>query len=351
MNTSAWPASENARTVLDRWFAEYPVRSRNDLRARFRRDDKNHESAFFELFLHEVFRRLGLSPEVHPRPSTGHSRPDFRITSRSRRAYYVEANVLMEREEVADDPLEDELLDAIDEIAADQPTRIALSAMTRGRLFRSHSRRAIQNEVRTWLEGIGAETDLDSLDPSNGPRLVVRRDDWVLEIVAFGPLSKPSRRLIHLGPTKFAWGNDGEPLKRNILGKAKQHGKLDLPLIVAMNTANGFQGAEDELSALFGQRSTPRDLDGVWRGRSGNRYRRVHGVLFFRGVRPSNANSVTSRLYVNPYIQADIPEELLQLGNARLHDGKWQWETGLPFGELLELPDDWPGERTVSLAS
>lgn len=52
----------------------YPGDDKNDLRARFRKRDDNHESAFFELFLYEVVRRLGLNPEVHPEPSTGRVR-------------------------------------------------------------------------------------------------------------------------------------------------------------------------------------------------------------------------------------------------------------------------------------
>jgi len=71
LNTSAWPASHNMRAALEQWFEDYPDDDKNDLRARFRKRDDNHESAFFELFLYEVFRRLGLTPEVHPEPSTG----------------------------------------------------------------------------------------------------------------------------------------------------------------------------------------------------------------------------------------------------------------------------------------
>ena len=93
LNRSAWPASHKMRMVLERWFEHYPEDSKSDLRARFRRSDHNHESAFFELFLHEVFRRLDLAPEVHPEPRNGHGRPDFAVRARSRATYYVEANV------------------------------------------------------------------------------------------------------------------------------------------------------------------------------------------------------------------------------------------------------------------
>ena len=72
LNTSAWPACNNMRDRLEQWFERYPDSSKNDLRARFRKRDHNHGSSFFELFLHEVFSRLGLSPEVHPESQRGH---------------------------------------------------------------------------------------------------------------------------------------------------------------------------------------------------------------------------------------------------------------------------------------
>ena len=54
MNRSAWPASENIREVLERWFANYPVSHKADLRARFRKSDHNHAAAYFELYLHQL---------------------------------------------------------------------------------------------------------------------------------------------------------------------------------------------------------------------------------------------------------------------------------------------------------
>ena len=133
-------------------------------------------------------------------------------------------------------------------------------------------------------------------------------------------------------------------------------------MIIAINTMDGFQGAEEEMSALFGSEQftwevdgngnavtlprVSRDPDSVWRTHSETRYSRVHGVLFFRGVRPSNARDVVSHVYVNPYIDADIPDELLRLGSARIRDGRMTWERGTSLGDLLDLPEDWPGERT-----
>ena len=165
-----------------------------------------------------------------------------------------------------------------------------------------------------------------------------------------------------MGPMKSGWGNDGDALRRNILEKAKQHGELEYPRIIAMNTQNAFQHREDELAALFGREQLSwqedshgnavtlphlsREPNSVWRDRSGKRYTRLHGVLFFRGAYPSNVHDVVSHLYVNPYVAAQVPDELLRLGSARVRDGEMHYEAGVPLGQLLDLPADWPGERT-----
>lgn len=361
LNTSAWPACNNMRDRLEQWFERYPDSSINDLRARFRKRDHNHESAFFELFLHEVFRRLGLSPEVHPESQRGQGRPDFAITSSCGGVSYVEANVVSLRGFMAEDPLEDEVLDAIDALAVERPTGIALQARTRGNLAQTPPIRQIKAEVRRWVDRIDREFRSPGRIDAE-PNLDISHGSWSLNLAAFHRFEHDSKRLIHIGPGKSGTLSDGVALRKNVLAKAKQHRDLDRPLIVAMNTQSGFQDREDELSALFGQESVSwqedehgnvvtlphvsREPDAVWRNRAGSRYSRLHGVLFFRGSWPSTAHSVTSHLYVNPYIAADVPPELLRLGSARVRNGEMRWEAGLSLGELLDLPEDWPGERT-----
>lgn len=339
MNRSAWPACENIRDALELWFANYPVSHKSDLRARFRKSDHNHAAAHFELFLHQLLSRLGLSPEVHPDPEIGKGRPDFAIAGAKGRRCYVEANVVLRRQWYSDDPLEDELLDAVDAVAVHQPTQIGVAVSTNGTLQRSHRKAPLQQEVREWLDSIDP-VDLSLTNFDCNPRLYIRRDDWVAELLAF-PLSRSSRRLIHVGPTKAGFGDAGPSLAENLTRKAKRYGTLDRALILAINTNDVFTSGSDEHEALLGTR------DGIWRTDSAARHQRVHGVLFFRGLVPSNMHNVGSHLYVNPNIQADIPAELLKLNSMWQSNGKWHLKKGMSLGEILELPEDWPGERTA----
>ena len=341
VNRSAWPAYENIRKVLERWFAGYPTSHKDDLRARFRKGDHNHAAAYFELYLHQVMSRLGLSPEVHPDPEIGKGRPDFAIAGAKGSKCYLEANVVFKPRWDSDDPLENELLDAIDAVAEPHPIQIGVAVSTKGTLQRSHQRDPLQREVREWLDSI----DPIGLSPANFdriPRLCIRRDDWVAELVAFGPLSRSSRRLIQMGPTKAGFSDAGPSLAENLKRKVKRYGTLDRGLILAINTNDVFTSGRDEHEALLGTR------DGIWRKDSAERHQRLHGVLFFRGLLLSNMHNVVSHLYVNPNTQADIPEELLKLSSMRQRNGKWHLKKGINIGEILELPEDWPGEVTAS---
>ena len=348
LNQSAWPAYENIRKVLERWFAGYPASHKVDLRARFRKGDHNHASAYFELYLYQVLSRLGLSPEVHPDPDRGKGRPDFAIAGAEGNRCYLEANVVIKRRRDSDDPLEVELLDplevelldAIDAVAETQSTQIGVVVSTKGFLNRSHQKNPIRRQVREWLESIDP-IDLSPADPYHNPRLCIQRDGWVAELVAI-PLSRPSRRLIQMGPTKTGSLDEGPILTKNLKSKVKRYGTLDRPLILAINTNNTFTSGQEEHEALLGTRG------GIWSMDSEARRQRLHGVLFFRGLFPSNMHSVVSHFYLNPNTQADIPEELLKLDSMWYRNGKWQSKKGMSLGEILELPEDWPGEVTAS---
>ena len=321
--------------------ADYPAGHKGDLRARFRTRDHNHAAAFFELYLHQIVSRLGLSPEVHPVPESGKGRPDFAITGARESRCYIEASVLMKRRWDSDDPLENEILEAIDAVAEPQPTKIAVSVSTKGTLRRSHQKAPLQREVREWLDSVDP-ISLSTTNFAHNPSLCIRRDAWVAELVAFGHLSRQSRRLIHAGPTKAGFSDLGSLLAQNLKVKVKHYGTLDRALILAINTNDVFTYDSDEHEALLETR------DGIWRSDSAARHQRIHGVLFFRGLLPNNMHTVVAHLYLNPNTRADIPEELLKLNCMWQRNGKWHLKKGMSLGEALELPEDWPGEVTAS---
>ena len=350
-NTLAWPAFHEIRKTLEQWFENYPQEAKAALRTRFRKDDHNHGSALFELLLHEALLRLGLAPVVIRDPSM----PDFAITDRLGNTYYVEATVATRTGPDVDDRLEDHVLDAIDDIARARPTRIAVMAETRGKLNQLPPLRRIQRDVREWLDGIDPATVVTGHFRDN-PRREVSHGEWRLTLIAHHVLKRPACRLIS-GPAKAGFFDDASVLRRKIRGKVNSY-DLEHPLIVAITAFSTFVDREDQISSLFGSeavtvevdaegRGLPgyllRRRDGVWVAESGSRNSRLHGVLFVDGAFPSIAAIAHPYTFINPFIDAKLPAELIQLGNARVQDEQFVYEQGQRLGRILGLPEDWPG--------
>ncbi len=201
INESAWPSSERVRTVFERWFSNYPDERKKNLRRRFREGAHQHDSAAFELMLHEVLRRLDLAPVVEPELGAGRGRPDFAITDQLGRASYIEATVAEYTGLRLGDPLQNEVFDAINEIRS--PDGIALRADPRGALEQAPSRTRIQDTVREWLEGIDPARIVEGA-PVENRRLRFRCGKWRLKLTAIPWQPGNSHQLIQAGPMPFS---------------------------------------------------------------------------------------------------------------------------------------------------
>ena len=179
LNQSAIPAMQIARDELESWYVRFPDNN-GQLRSSFRKRDSNHDGAFFELFLHELFARLGLSVAVQPLLEDG-GRPDFLVSGRGGRAY-VEATYL--RQSGSLPPLEATVLNAIDDLDGQIPADLGLYVRSTGALNQTPKLRPITQCVCQWLNGLdrqgvnwGKRHTLDvPVDPKYG--------DWVLLLEA-----------------------------------------------------------------------------------------------------------------------------------------------------------------------
>ncbi len=79
------------RSVLNRWFKHYPADGKEALRSRIVVEE-HHNSALWELYLHERLFQAGFTVEVEEQVRSG-GRPDFRVTRDRRLVGYVEATV------------------------------------------------------------------------------------------------------------------------------------------------------------------------------------------------------------------------------------------------------------------
>lgn len=89
-NNSARTDMSKVRDTLERWFYNYPEEEKKELKSRFKKD---FDSSFYELFLHELFCKLGYDITIHPDLPSSPKKPDFLI-SKDNLELYIEAKVV-----------------------------------------------------------------------------------------------------------------------------------------------------------------------------------------------------------------------------------------------------------------
>src|SRR6185437_9509108 len=108
-----------AREMLEGWYSHYPTAHRLDLVHRFRsKNHKQHDGAFWELYLYELFRRMGFEVQVHPCLDGIETRADFLLTRDGAALALVEARLagLQTDQMTAAERLKKELHDALDKV-------------------------------------------------------------------------------------------------------------------------------------------------------------------------------------------------------------------------------------------
>ena len=155
--------------------------------------------------------------------------------------------------------------------------------------------------------------------------------------------------LIQKWPGRGRSGTIGKELRRAIRKKAAQHRGIDAPLVVAVNDA-GASGQDAEVTALFGPAkfniasgdSLPRSGPGVWLyGNPPNAMNtRIGGVLVFRGALGMYPpERVHACLYLNPYVDDLVPEELRVFGYADAPDGELRFHDARTVGDVLGISE------------
>ncbi len=90
LNTSSDPVVTECRELIERWFTGLCPSHRGEVLAGLRNPSKQHfNGAFWELYLHEAFMRLGFTVTCDPEVPDNHRRPDF-LVSNGTGSYIVE---------------------------------------------------------------------------------------------------------------------------------------------------------------------------------------------------------------------------------------------------------------------
>jgi hypothetical protein len=355
LNRVTGPVWHRQRELLESWYGEFPDLL-DDVRSRFRsRDPRQHYPAWWELYVHALFRALGFRVLVHPslRGTTGH--PDF-LVEREGASFYVEAATVFSgvvsptQESRAVRIIEDTVarIDASTFWVSFRVDRVGTSLPSLG---------SIRREISDWVATLDVNEVMsaDLTDPASWRAFEFQ--DWLISLRpgAWSPEHRgcPDNRFIGMRTGIGGYIDDVPKLRNAIVRKGKRYGTPDKPLLVAILAANGSTDDQAVVDALFGSQAVQvnvqtgashviRNQDGVWISRRGAARRRISAVLLGNGILPSSAARASPTLWhhFDPTFEltADLPFASMRL----IEDSLQSSEPVRSPADVFGLASEWP---------
>jgi hypothetical protein len=365
-NLSARRLIATLRELLQKWFDAYPASGKKDLNARLRsRIDAQHKSAFWELYLHELFTRMKYRLTAHPVVNGSSNHPDFLVSEAGRSKFYLEA-IVAGLPAAQDAGAEARLSEVVDLINRMQTRDYFLELQYRGSPETPPPVGKLRKALTHWLRSL----DLKAIDAAYqaGNFDLVPKFEWSHEglTLFFSPIPK-SAKTQGTTDTRSIGIIMGEPhllrtdedIRQVIERKAKKYGKLSLPLVIAVNVVSEHCDEIDINNALFGSEAIEftqrpdgsigggvdvREPNGIWFGKKGARNRNVSAVLIGCQIDPYKAGVATPELIHNPYAENALNLSDFPLPQSVADDttATMKKKTGRKASEFLRLPTPWP---------
>jgi hypothetical protein len=361
LNRSGRFAAGAIRVLLEDWFSRYPKQSKDELRASFRsRDDVQHRSAFFELYIHELLLVHGYQVEVHPKLGKTTKRPDF-LARRNGQEVYVEAVVATNSssQEASAEARLNQVYDALNKVNSPN-FFIGIE------VYGVPSTPVPLNDLIRAVELFLKELDPDSVNGAMlaGGLITAPRRQFLHEgcTIEFFPIPKSPeargklglRPLGMLGPGEAAFVDDTRALKNALSAKAKRYGELGKPFVIAVNAMAQHLDSIDIADALFGQESDlvfrdinraglakpTRKMKGVWITEKGPINTRITAALIASSLVPWSAHVSRPLLYHNPWAKYPSLDLLPGLTALVPVDNHIETRQGKNPVELFNLPKD-----------
>ena len=359
LNRSGRPEMERVREVIETWFAAYPGKHQGQLLGSLRsRNDLDHLSAYFELFLHALLSGLGFQLTVHPQLPNTSRRPDFLLESATHGPIYMEARLVSgeSKEAAAARARQSVVYDCLDEHLESPDFFVGLEMM--GARASQPPAKRIREFLREKLSGL----DWDSLSQrpdEEMPRWRFEHDGWEVDFVPIAKTAdargEPNVRPLALFFHDAHDLHDVGDIRRAVVDKGKAYGEFDAPYVVALNSLSRVCNEHFYWKALLGDTTVEiapandgspkgawgRALNGAWTSSSGPRYTRMSGVLGVELAKPWHpAREVC--FYPNPWAQNPLSRGLPHLSRFEQHDEQMVFKPGDSARKILGLGEHWP---------
>lgn len=300
---SATKYAAYVRELLDGWLRHVPSDKRHELVQTLKGAEDAFESALWELYLHEGFRRSGYGIEIHPAVQ-GPNRPDFCVEGPHGRIYVEAIRVGRSTLQVGDDRRLADVHRVLEELRV---TRFSIGVEHFAIGPSTLATKRLKAHLRAWLATLDPTAVIERYDRSAGafdwaPTTTWTDAGWRLEFQAL-PLKAEVADEEHSalgmrGPGEAEIVDNVSGIRRALDRKRKRYGVLNAPLTIAVlsNTTYPTKDYEAE-QALFGEtQRRPNDpllfdaaifTEGHWVSKVGWRHGELPTVVTAHGVRPS----------------------------------------------------------------
>lgn len=348
---SAKPMFGKIRNLLNSWFDNYPEEHQQSLKTGFK---NNFQAAFFELFIHELFKKQGFKLIPHPNVEGTTKQPDFLVSGNSIE-FYLEAKHASDLSEQNNsvDKRKSLLYDEINKIESPDfflhinELRIKTEQQPSAKKIIQHIKNDLLSHNHREVKEIFEKFEFDQC-----PKIKYSDDkvDIVISILpkVLYPSDKVEDRAIGVYPVETTWGGAQYAIKKAIINKAGRYGNLNLPYLICINsTSRSGTDTEDVFNALFGSSQislhtykSSRAYDGVFINSKGPIFTRVSGILV-TNVYPSNLHIANHWLVKHPFASRELNFDSINLSRIEVLNNKIESIEGYNIKDILGISDDW----------
>jgi hypothetical protein len=359
LNRSASRYFGMVRDLVEEWFSHFPEEHQSALRGGLRSDDEPSASAFWELYLHEAYRRSGYEIAIHPKVASRTTRPDFLLTRGDERFYLEAVSVGRPAADIAEDSRLDQVHRVLSEMLVED---FSIELSTKGIGPASLATKKLRSALLTWLSGLdpAVVTEQALASPRVGfaclPQFAWEDAGWSLVFHAY-PRGEWARGVARpalgmMGPGEATIVDNVRGITRVLDSKRNKYGPLDAPLVVAVQSNTEYPTHDYEVeNALYGTGShRPADRargkghlfeEGLWFGRAGWRNADMPQVVTVYGLAPWTVARTLPRCWSTLEPGVDLPDQPAWLAPMIVGDQSLPGDSA-PISAHFGLPEDWP---------
>lgn len=293
------------RKWMESWFRKIPHKMRLNLESRLKGNYSQFLSAFFEIEIHEMLRRLDYCVEFEPSISETRKQIDF-FAQQEGQGFYIEATVCgIGQSELIGNSNENDVVEKIKNKLGSIHSDIWLEAT--GELEASLRQERVIKPFHDLLNRYTADEvrEIYSRCGELGmPYIKIKREGWILKGKLMPCASSYSQGQIW-GPLRSGAIDGATPMLRALCRKTEDWKKIDFgsqPFLIAINVCHPEFLWEDVENVLFGDSNQTENNKEFRKCLS-----RVDGVIVFD-------NAVLGR-------ERDAPVQLYRNGNKPIPDG------------------------------